>query len=120
MNTLADTMSRLIVINSDACQDLKPDSWDYGYCIFEELPNVSMTKKLSLKVDVILNETTISLVNPKTELQLYVICKQLYWLQQEDPFCKRIIGLLRSLKLQTNNQYCMEDELLMRNLIDNK
>ena len=51
-NTLADTMSRLIIINHDTCQGLEPEGQEYGYCILEELPNVSMIKKVSSKVNV--------------------------------------------------------------------
>ena len=113
-------MSRLTVIIPDICQDPEPEGQGYGYCIFEELSNVSMMKKEPSKVDVTLNEIIISSVNLDTDLQLDLACKQLHWLQQEDPFCKRIIGLLKSSKLQTNNPYYMEDELLMKNIIDNK
>ena len=65
-------MSRLIVINPDTCQDLETESLKYGYCIFEELPNVSMTKKVSLKVDVAMNEITIYLANLNSDLELDV------------------------------------------------
>ena len=53
-NTLADTMSRLIVIDLNICQDPGPEGQENRYCIFGELPNVSMTKKVSSKVDVTL------------------------------------------------------------------
>ena len=46
--------------------------------------------------------------------------EQLLQLQQEDHFCKRIISLLKSSKLQANNPYYMDDELLMTNITDNK
>ena len=113
-------MNRLIVINPDTCQDPQPEGQEYGYCIFEELPNVSTIKKVSSKVDVTLNEKMVSLAGLGADLQLGVTCKQLCQLQQEDPFCKRIMSLLKSSELQTNNPYYMEDELLMRNITDNK
>ena len=43
-------MSRLIAIDPDTCQDLKPEDQEYGHCVFEELPNVSMIKKVSSKL----------------------------------------------------------------------
>ena len=113
-------MSRLIVIDPDTCQDPEPECLENGYCICEELPTVSMTTKVSPKVDVTLNEITISFINLNTDLQLDVTHKQLHPLQQEHPFWKRIKGLLKSSKLQTKNPYYMEDELLMRNTIDSK
>ena len=51
-NTLADTMSRIIVINPDTCQDPEPEGHEYGYCVFEELPNVSTKKRVPSTVDV--------------------------------------------------------------------
>ena len=75
-------MSRLIVVDPDICQDLKPESQEYGYCIFEELPNFSTAKKVSWKVDVTPNEVTISLVNLNTDLQLDVTHKELYQLKK--------------------------------------
>ena len=71
-NSLADTMSRLIVINLDTCQDPEPEGQKYGYCVFEELPNVSIIKKVSSKTDITLNEITASLADSSTDLQLDV------------------------------------------------
>ena len=51
-NTLVDTMSRLI----NTCQDLKPEGQEYGYCIFEELPYISMIRKVSPKANITLND----------------------------------------------------------------
>ena len=67
-----------------------------------------------------LNEITHSSLDLNTDLQLSITHKQLHWLQQEDSFCKRIMSLLKFSKLQTNNPYYMEDELLERNIIENK
>ena len=47
-------MGRVIVINPHTCQDPEPEGQEYGYCIFEELPNVSTIRKVFSKVD--LNE----------------------------------------------------------------
>ena len=107
-------MSRLIVINPGTCQDPEPEGQEYEYCIFEELPNVSMIKKVSSKVNITLNEIMVSSVDPSADLWLSITCEHLCNLQQEESFCKRIISLLKSSKLQTNNPYYMEDELLMR------
>ena len=41
-------------------------------------------------------------------------------LEQNDPFCKRIMSLLKSSKLQASNPYYVEDKLLMRNITDKK
>ena len=69
-NTLADTMSRLITINPDTCQDLEPKGQKYEYCVFKELPNFSTIRKVSLKTDVTLNEITATLADSGTSLKL--------------------------------------------------
>ena len=119
-NTLVNTMSRLIIIDPDTCQDLEPEGQEYEYCIFEELPNVSMIKKVSSKVNMTLNEITVSSADLSVNLQLGVTCEQLCQLQQGDMLCKKIMSLLKSSELQNNNPYFMEDELLIRNMIGNK
>ena len=65
-------MSRLIVIDSDTCQDPEPEGQEYGNCIFEELPNVSMIKKVSSEVNMTLNEIMVSSVDLSPDLQLGV------------------------------------------------
>ena len=71
-NTLAETLSRLIVIDPDTCQDPELESHEYGYCVFEELPNVSMKKRVPSTVDVTLNEVAVSSINHTTDLQLNI------------------------------------------------
>ena len=79
-----------------------------------------MIKKVSPKAHITLNEIMFSLADSGTNLKLNVMSKRLCQLQQEDPFCKRIMVLLKSSKLQACNPYYIEDKLLMRNIIDNK
>ena len=67
-NNLEDTMSRLIVIDTDMCQYQQPEGQEYRYCIFEELPNVSMIKKVSSKVNITLNEIVVSLADLDADL----------------------------------------------------
>ena len=113
-------MIRLIAINPDTCQYPEPEGQEYGYCVFEELPNVSTIKKVSPKANITLNEVMVSSADSGTDMKLNITCERWCQLQQEDPFCKQIMGPLKSSKLQTNNPYYMEDKLLMRNIIDNK
>ena len=71
-------------------------------------------------VDVTLSEITVSSVDSSTDLHLNMTHERLCQLQQEDSFCKRIMSLFKSSKLKINNPYYIKDELLMRNIIDNK
>ena len=113
-------MSRLIAIYPVTCQDLLPEGQGKGYCVFEEIPNISMIKKVSPKADITLNEITVSLVDSDTNLKLNMTNERLCQLQQDDPICKRIVSLLKSSKLQVSNSYYVADKMLMRNIIDNK
>ena len=42
-NTLADTMSRLIEIESQVQQEPEPDSYEFGYYVFDSLPDIEVT-----------------------------------------------------------------------------
>ena len=88
INTLVDTINRLIVIIHDTFQDPEPEDQECGYCIVEELPNVSMLKKVSPKVSMTLNEIMVSSVDPSAYLHFGITCKGMCQLQQEDPFVK--------------------------------
>ena len=42
-NTLADTMSRLIEIDSQVQQVPEPEGYEFGYYVFDNLPNIEVT-----------------------------------------------------------------------------
>ena len=42
-NTLADTMSRLIEIDSKVQQEPEPEGYEFGYYVFYNLPNIEVT-----------------------------------------------------------------------------
>ena len=63
-NILADTKSRLIVINPGTCQDQEPEGQDYGYCVFENY----LVKKVSPKANVALKEIMVSLADSGSDL----------------------------------------------------
>ena len=104
-------MSRLITTNPDRCQDPEPEGQEYGYCVFQKLLKVSMIKKVLPTTNVTLNEILVSLADSVTDFRLNITHERLCQFQQEDPFCKRIMGLLRTSKLKTNNPYYMEDKM---------
>ena len=82
-------MSRPIAIDPDTCQDLEPEGQEYVCCVFDELPNVSMIRKVSLKADKTLNKIMVSSADTGTDLKSTVMNESLCHLQQEDSFCKR-------------------------------
>ena len=65
--TLADTMTMQIVINPDTCQDPKPEGQVYGHCVLQELPNVSIIKKVSPKVNITFNVIMVSSADSGTD-----------------------------------------------------
>ena len=68
-------MSRLIALDPDSCQDPESEGQQYGYCVFEELPNISMIRKVSPKADITLNEITASSADSGIHLKLNVTMK---------------------------------------------
>ena len=42
-NTLADTMSRLIEIDSQAQEESEPEGYEFGYYVFDNLPSIKVT-----------------------------------------------------------------------------
>ena len=113
-------MCRLIGTNAETCQDLEPEGQEYGSCVFEELPNVTTMRKVPSNVRVAPDEIMVSSVDPSADLQVGITYEQLCQLLQQDPFCKGIMSLLKSSKLQTSNPYYIEYELLRRNITGNK
>ena len=55
-NTLADTMSRLINIDSQVQQDSEPEGYEFGYYTFDALPklevtNIEITQNTSVNIN---------------------------------------------------------------------
>ena len=49
-------MSRLIKLDPDKYQDPEPEGQEYGHCVFEELPNVSIVQNVLYKAITEVNE----------------------------------------------------------------
>ena len=74
-------MSRLITNNPDTCQDPEPEGQEYESCAFDELPNISTIRKVSLKTNVTLNEIRASSVDSATNMKLNMTNGRLCQLQ---------------------------------------
>ena len=74
---MADTISRLIAIDPDTCQDPVADGQEYEYYMFDELPNFSMVKKVLPMANVTLNEITVSSAGPGADLKLNMTTERL-------------------------------------------
>ena len=88
--TLADTMSRLIIINPQVQQDSEPEGYEFGYYMFDTLPtlevsNVETTQDTSVCVN---DDNDIN----NNLLELPIDNDTLFRLQQKDKFCANILA----------------------------
>ena len=117
-NTLADTMSRLIALDPNNQLVDKPEGFEYGYYAFDDIDPIKtqveineMTNKMGVEIPVNL---------PSKEITLPIEDNKLIELQKEDKFCKNILNMLASNKLQNKNPYYVESGILKRYIDDNK
>ena len=109
-NTLADTMSRLVALDPDNQLVDEPEGFEYGYYAFDNIDPI--------KTQVEVNEMTNKMVvttpvdSPGEDITLPIEDTKLIELQKEDKFCKNILNMLASNKLQNKNPYYVENEVL--------
>ena len=109
-NTLADAMSRLIEIDSQAQQEPEPEGYEFGYYIFDNLPNIEVTN-----IELIIN----SITDIKTRdtfghnFQGFAIDNDvLQKLQQNDVFCKNILNQIKEGNISEGQMYIVRDNIL--------
>ena len=109
-NTLADTMSRLVALDPDNQLVDEPEGFEYGYYAFDNIDPI----KTQVEVNEMTNKTvvTTSVDSPGEDITLPIEDNKLIELQKEDKFCKNILNMLASNKLQNNNPYYVENEVL--------
>ena len=97
-NTLADTMSRLVALDPDNQLVDEPEGFEYGYYAFDNIDPI----KTQVKVNEMTNKTVIttSVDLPGEDIALPIEDTKLIELQKEDKFCKNILNMLTSNKLQ--------------------
>ena len=115
-NTLADTMSQLIDIDSQIQPEPEPEGYEFGYYTFDTLPtlevtNVEATQKESLETkdkDALDNELW------KLPISNHTLSR----LQQEDVFCKNILNQIEKGNIIEGQLYLIRDKILKRYVID--
>ena len=120
-NILADTLSRLIVIDPDTPLTPEGQGYEFGYAIFEEFPEVKTNTyevnevivgtKIEIKNDPDLQDTLQCIENPITP-------QQLKRLQQEDANIETLKRKLQHNKLDKEYYSMDENGLLMRKVVD--
>ena len=96
----------------------EPEGFEYGYYAFDNIDPI----KTQVEVNEMTNKmvVTTSVDSPGEDITLLIEDIKLIKLQKEDKFCKNILNMLASNKLQNNNPYYVENEVLKRFIDDNK
>ena len=113
-NTLANTMSRLIVIDPLIQQDSKPEGYEFGYYTFDSLPamevsHVKTTKQKSNEKEKNDDNSVIDL--PLTD-------DILSNLQSQDVFCTHILTQIEKGNIKEGHVYLVQNKILKRYVID--
>ena len=117
-NTLADTMSRLIALDSDNQLVDEPEGFEYGYYAFNSIDLIETQIEINEMTNRKGGETPVNL--PDKEITLPIEDNKLIELQKKDKFCKNILNMLANNKLHNINPYYIEDGILKRYIDDNK
>ena len=111
-NTLADTMSRLIKIDSQVQQEPGPEAYEFGYYVFDSLPDIKVSD-----IELTIN----SIADVETEdtsghnFQGFPIDNDiLQKLQHSDIFCKNILDQIKKGNIQEGHLYIVRDNILKR------
>ena len=115
-NTLADTMSRLIEIDPQIQQEPEPEGYEFGYYVFDNLPNIEVA-------DI---ESTLNSINDietrdtsGNNFQGFPIDNDvLQKLQQDDVFGKNILNQIKKGNISDGQLYLVKDNILKRYVIE--
>ena len=117
-NTLADTMSRLIALDPDNQMVDEPEGFEYGYYAFDNIDPIKTQVEINEMTSKMGVATSVNL--PSKDITLPIEDNKLIELQKEDKFCKNILNMLVSNKLQNKNPYYVESGILKQYIDDNK
>ena len=133
-NTLADTLSRLIEFSPESQQEAEPEGYEYGYCIFEELPPITsvidipydtapylfqeheplieITEVVTDEHQEIKKQLDNAIPTDDLEIQLPLTPLQIQSLQAKDSKCKQIIKQLHTRPESVHMHYQLKDNIL--------
>ena len=109
-NTLVDTMSRLVALDPDNQLVNEPEGFEYGYYAFDNIDPIKTQVEVNKMTNKMVVTTSVDL--PGEDITLPIEDNKLIEMQKEDKFCKNILNMLASNKLQNNNPYYVENEVL--------
>ena len=113
-NTLAYTMSRLIVIDPLIQQDSEPEGYEFGYYTFDSLPamdisNIETTKQKPNEKEKNDDDSIIDLPLPDDILS---------HLQSQDVFCSDILSQIEKGNIKEGHIYLVQNKILKRYVTD--
>ena len=115
-NTLADTMSRLININSQVQQDSEPEGYEFGCYTFDTLPTSDVSNiEITQDTSVCVNDNNDANNNL---LELPIDNDMLFRLQQKDRFCANILTQIEKGNIIKGQLYVIQYKLLKRYVVD--
>ena len=108
-NSLADTMSRLIEIDSQI-QQPEPEGYEFGYYVFDNLPDIKV-------INIELTNNCITNIETKDtsghNFQGFPIDNDvLQKLQHNDVFCKNILNQIKKGNIPEGQLYIVRDNIL--------
>ena len=121
-NVLADTLSRLIEVDSDVKLPEEKEGEEFGYIPFEKLPpaQVEVCEEVWIN-EVTQNKVTLKLQDPITqniEIQLPLMNQKMKELQEQDPKVSHLRKLWSENKIN-KTLFTMENDILKRVLMIN-
>ena len=109
-------MSRIIEIGSQVQQEPEPGGYEYGYYVFDSLPNIEVTD-----IELTIN----SITDVETEdtsghnFQGFPIGNDfLQKLQHNDIFCKNILNQIKKGNIQEGQLYTVRGNILKRYVLE--
>ena len=121
-NVLADTLSRLIEVDSDIKLSEEKEGQEFGYIPFEQLPPA----QVEILEEVLINEATEgkvtiqheTLIQKNIDISLPLTNQKMKELQEQDPKVSHLRKLWSQNKLN-KNVFTMDNDILKRQLIVN-
>ena len=102
-NTLVDTTSRLIALDPENQLVDEPEGFEYGYYAFDNIDPIKTQVEINKMTNKMGVTTPVNL--PSKDIILLIEDSKLVELQKEDKFCKNVLNMLASNKLQNKNPY---------------
>ena len=111
-------MSRSIALDPDNQLVDELEGFEYGYYAFDNIDPIKTQVEINEMTNKMGVETPVNL--PGKEITLLIEDNKLIELQKEDKFCKNVLNMLASNKLQNKNPYYIKSGILKRYIDDNK